>query len=118
MRFSVETWAPEYGASIETDDLVDASERVDATVEVALADATAELASEGAPSLESIFLDEGFGTLDPTTLDVVASAIEELGSAGRMVAVVTHIRELAERMPVRLEVTKVGASSRVERVDT
>ena len=42
---------------------------------------------------------------------------EELGSAGRMVAVVTHIRELAERMPVRLEVTKVGTSSRVERVD-
>ena len=76
---------------------------------LALAEATSELAAEGAPRLESIFLDEGFGTLDPTTLDVVASAIEELGSAGRMVAVVTHIRELAERMPVRLEVTKVGA---------
>jgi DNA repair protein SbcC/Rad50 len=84
---------------------------------LALADATSELAVDGAPRLESIFLDEGFGTLDPTTLDVVATAIEELGSAGRMVAVVTHIRELAERMPVRLEVTKVGASSRVERVD-
>jgi DNA repair protein SbcC/Rad50 len=84
---------------------------------LALAEATSELAAEGAPRLDSIFLDEGFGTLDPTTLDVVASAIEELGSSGRMVAVVTHIRELAERMPVRLEVTKVGASSRVERID-
>jgi exonuclease SbcC len=84
---------------------------------LALADATSELAVDGAPRLESIFLDEGFGTLDPTTLDVVATAIEELGSAGRMVAVVTHIRELAERMPVRLEVKTVGASSRVERVD-
>ena len=71
---------------------------------LALADATSELSPEGAPTIESIFLDEGFGSLDPGTLDVVAAAIEELGSTGRMVAVVTHIRELADRMPVRLEV--------------
>ena len=62
--------------------------------------------------LESIFLDEGFGTLDPDTLDVVAAAIEELGSSGRMVGVVTHIRELADRMPVRFEVTKAGVARR------
>jgi DNA repair protein SbcC/Rad50 len=84
---------------------------------LALADATSELAPEGSPALESIFLDEGFGSLDPSTLDVVASAIEELGTTGRMVAVVTHIRELADRMPVRLEVTKTAATSSVERVD-
>ena len=83
---------------------------------LALADATAELSSEGAPTIESIFLDEGFGSLDPATLDVVAAAIEELGSTGRMVAVVTHIRELADRMPVRFEVTKAG-SSVVRRAD-
>lgn len=35
-----------------------------------------------------------------------------------MVGIVTHIRELADRMPVRLEVTKTGGSSRVERVET
>jgi len=84
---------------------------------LALATATAELAPEGAPQIDSIFLDEGFGTLDPHTLDVVASAIEELGASGRMVGIVTHIRELADRMPVRLEVTKTGGSSRVERVE-
>jgi DNA repair protein SbcC/Rad50 len=84
---------------------------------LALADATSELAPEGAPTLESIFLDEGFGSLDPATLDTVAAAIEELGSAGRMVVVVTHIRELAERLPVRLEVTKSPASATVERID-
>ena len=83
---------------------------------LALADATAELSSQG--SIESIFLDEGFGTLDPATLDIVATAIEELGSTGRMVAVVTHIRELADRMPVRLEVTKAGSSSSVSRIET
>ncbi|MET0577111.1 MAG: SMC family ATPase, partial [Ilumatobacteraceae bacterium] len=89
---------------------------------LALADATNELSTatheRSAPAMESIFLDEGFGTLDPGTLDVVAAAIEELGSRGRMVALVTHIRDLADRMPVRLEVTKTGATSRVERVDT
>ena len=41
---------------------------------LALAEATAELAPEGAPRIDSIFLDEGFGTLDPHTLDIVASA--------------------------------------------
>jgi DNA repair protein SbcC/Rad50 len=84
---------------------------------LALSAATAELAPDGAPQIESIFLDEGFGTLDPQTLDTVASAIEELGASGRMVGIVTHIRELADRMPVRLEVTKSGGSSRVERVE-
>lgn len=84
---------------------------------LALATATAELAPDGAPQIDSIFLDEGFGTLDPQTLDTVASAIEELGASGRMVGIVTHIRELADRMPVRLEVTKTGGASRVERVE-
>ncbi|MDE0436832.1 MAG: SMC family ATPase [bacterium] len=84
---------------------------------LAVADATAELAPEGAPRMESIFLDEGFGTLDPHTLDTVATAVEELGTTGRFVGIVTHIRELADRMPVRLEVTKTGGSATVERVE-
>jgi len=85
---------------------------------LAVADATAELAPEGAPRMESIFLDEGFGTLDPHTLDTVATAVEELGTTGRFVGIVTHIRELADRMPVRLEVTKTGGSASVERIET
>ncbi len=84
---------------------------------LALADSIAELAPEGSPRLESIFLDEGFGTLDPETLDLVASAIEELGAAGRMVGLVTHIRELADRMPVRFEVTKGARTASVERIE-
>ncbi|MDQ1521752.1 MAG: repair protein SbcC/Rad50, partial [Actinomycetota bacterium] len=72
----------------------------------------------GAPRLEAIFLDEGFGTLDPESLDVVASTIETLGTTGRMVGIVTHVRELADRVPVRFEVRKVGRSSTVEMVTT
>jgi DNA repair protein SbcC/Rad50 len=84
---------------------------------LALADQVAGLGSSGSARLESLFLDEGFGTLDPDTLDVVATALDELGAAGRMVGVVTHVRELAERLPVRFEVRKVGGSAAVERVD-
>jgi exonuclease SbcC len=84
---------------------------------LALAGNVAEMAAEGGARLESIFLDEGFGTLDPDTLDVVAAAIEELGASGRMVVIVTHIRELADRMPVRFEVTKSATTAEVERVE-
>jgi DNA repair protein SbcC/Rad50 len=84
---------------------------------LALAEHVAELAAEGAARLESLFLDEGFGTLDADTLDVVASAIEELGSRGRMVGVVTHVRDLAERIPVRFEVRRGPTGSSLRRVE-
>jgi exonuclease SbcC len=82
---------------------------------LALADRIADLAAEGAATLESIFLDEGFGTLDPETLDVVAGTIESLGSGERVVGIVTHVPELAERMPVRFRVRKTGRTSTVTR---
>lgn len=82
---------------------------------LALADNIASLASDGAPAIESMFLDEGFGTLDADTLDVVASAIEELGAEGRVIGVVTHIRDLADRIPVRFEVARTPNGSSVTR---
>ena len=84
---------------------------------LALADRIASLAARGAARLESIFLDEGFGSLDPDTLDVVASAIEELGASGRVVGVVSHVTELAERLPVRFEIERAGNASSVTRID-
>ena len=51
------------------------------------------------------------------TLDLVAASVEELSASGRFVAIVTHIRELADRVPVRFEVTKDATTSRVARVD-
>ncbi|MEJ7582835.1 MAG: SbcC/MukB-like Walker B domain-containing protein [Acidimicrobiales bacterium] len=85
---------------------------------LALADQIGQLAAKGAARLESIFLDEGFGALDPDTLDTVAVAIEELGSRGRTVGLVTHLPELAERVPVRFDVVKGRATSTVVRTDT
>jgi exonuclease SbcC len=83
---------------------------------LALSRQIANLAAEGAPRLDAILLDEGFGTLDPETLEVVAGTIERLGTSGRMVGVITHVRELAERVPVRFEVRKGARTSTVEKV--
>ncbi len=85
---------------------------------LALADQVGAMAAGGAAKLDSIFLDEGFGTLDADSLDAVASALETLGSDDRMVGIVTHVRELAERVPVRYEVVKGARTSTIQRVDT
>jgi exonuclease SbcC len=80
---------------------------------LALAESLTELSAEGraADTLESLFLDEGFGTLDGETLDVVITALDALHGGQRMVGIVTHLRELAERLPARLEVRRQGQSA-------
>ncbi|GAA5070014.1 hypothetical protein GCM10023259_067070 [Thermocatellispora tengchongensis] len=83
---------------------------------LALSDQVAGLAAAAARSLDSIFLDEGFGTLDPATLDTVATTLERLASSReRMVGVVTHVPALAERVPVRFEITRDGSGSHVRK---
>jgi exonuclease SbcC len=67
----------------------------------------------GAVPLDSLFIDEGFGTLDPETLETVATAIETLPVGGRMVGIITHVRELAERLPARVIVEKRTDGSRL-----
>jgi exonuclease SbcC len=68
--------------------------------------------SSGLRDLNSMFLDEGFGTLDEDTLETVASTLERLAAdSGRMVGIVTHVAALAERVPVRFVVTRTGATS-------
>ncbi|MGB3438824.1 MAG: SMC family ATPase, partial [Actinophytocola sp.] len=74
--------------------------------------------SGGKRDLSSMFLDEGFGTLDESTLDTVAATLERLASeTDRMVGIVTHVPALAERVPVQFAVTRDGASSRLKRVE-
>ncbi|MEU8635066.1 SMC family ATPase [Amycolatopsis sp. NPDC048633] len=83
---------------------------------LALSSQLGAMAADGATKLESIFLDEGFGTLDEATLDVVASTLENLSATGsRMVGVITHVPALAERVPVRFQVTRDGTGSHISR---
>jgi exonuclease SbcC len=85
---------------------------------LALSRQVSALAASGAAKLESIFLDEGFGTLDETSLDVVAATLENLAATGeRMVGVITHVSSLADRIPVRFQVTRTGAKSHIERIN-
>ncbi|HUC22990.1 MAG TPA: SMC family ATPase [Streptosporangiaceae bacterium] len=70
--------------------------------------------SAGMRELNSMFLDEGFGTLDPDTLDTVASTLERLAAdSDRMVGVITHVAELAERVPVKFVVNRTGTTSTI-----
>jgi exonuclease SbcC len=72
--------------------------------------------SAGVRDLNSMFLDEGFGTLDPETLDTVATTLERLAAdKDRMVGLVTHVAALAERVPVRFVVSRDGATSALRR---
>jgi exonuclease SbcC len=64
--------------------------------------------------LDSLFIDEGFGTLDPETLDTVAGAIELLGEGDRMVGIITHVAELTERLPARVLVRKGPTGSFIQ----
>jgi exonuclease SbcC len=82
---------------------------------LALSSQMSSLSAAGVARLDSIFLDEGFGTLDPETLDVVASTLETLAQDDRMVGVITHVAALAERVPVRFLVSRDAKTSRVVR---
>jgi len=63
--------------------------------------------------LEAMFIDEGFGTLDPEALDMVVEALERLRDTDRLVGIITHVAALAERIPDGLVVERTGNSSRV-----
>jgi DNA repair protein SbcC/Rad50 len=68
--------------------------------------------SAGMRDLNSVFLDEGFGTLDEDTLETVAATLERLAAdKDRMVGVITHVATLADRVPVRFVVSRAGGTS-------
>lgn len=85
---------------------------------LALAERVVATSAIGTARIESMFLDEGFGTLDTETLETVATVVQELGSRDRMVGLVTHVRELADQIPTRFEVKRLPDGATVTRVDT
>lgn len=67
--------------------------------------------------VESLFIDEGFGSLDPTTLNIAMDALERLHNQGRKVGVISHVQEMTERIPVQIKVSKQHSGrSKVELV--
>ena len=76
-------------------------------VSLALALALSDLVSHKT-SIESLFLDEGFGTLDSETLDTALDALDSLNASGKMIGVISHIEAMKERIPVQIKVQKMN----------
>ncbi|UCA61343.1 AAA family ATPase [Chryseobacterium rhizoplanae] len=74
-------------------------------VSLALALGLASLSSSRM-KVESLFIDEGFGSLDPNTLNIAMDALERLHNQGRKVGVISHVQEMTERIPVQIKVSK------------
>ncbi len=62
--------------------------------------------SAGRQLVECLFIDEGFGMLDPATLHLALDALELLQQQGRKIGVISHIREMTDRIPVQIQVKK------------
>jgi DNA repair protein SbcC/Rad50 len=73
-------------------------------------------AEAGGVDLDTLFIDEGFGTLDSETLDQVMAVIDELRDRGRVVGIVSHVADLKDRVAERLEVRRLPDGSSTARV--
>jgi DNA repair protein SbcC/Rad50 len=76
-------------------------------VSLALALGLSELASQKI-AIDSLFLDEGFGTLDEESLEIALNALNLLQSGGKMVGVISHVEALKERIPLQIKVVPNG----------
>ena len=74
--------------------------------------------NSGGIKLDTIFIDEGFGTLDSETLDFAMKTLLELQSSGRIVGIISHVEELKNQIPVRLEIKTTKSGSTAEFVGT
>ena len=66
--------------------------------------------------VESLFIVEGFGSLDADTLRVAMDALESLRTQGRKIGVISHVQEMTERIPVRVQVSREGNGKSIVRI--
>ncbi|WP_210486201.1 AAA family ATPase [Rufibacter aurantiacus] len=87
-------------------------------VSLALALGLSDLASHKA-QIHSLFIDEGFGTLDADTLDIAMDALESLQASGKMIGIISHVEALKERISTQIVVEKqAGGHSKISVVST
>ncbi|MDA9558330.1 SMC family ATPase, partial [Vibrio sp.] len=71
----------------------------------------------GGIRLDTLFIDEGFGSLDPESLDLALQTLIDLQKGGRMIGVISHVTEMKEQLSMRVEVesSRIGSSLKVVR---
>lgn len=85
-----------------------------ASLSMALGLADVVQAHAGGIQLDTMFIDEGFGTLDPESLDNAIECLMDLQNDGRLVGIISHVPELRERIDARLEVSSTSKGSMAE----
>ena len=106
-----------YSGSARPVETLSGGESFLASLSLALGLAAVVKNTAGGIKLDTIFIDEGFGSLDGETLDVAMNALTDLQIGGRLVGIISHVEELRRRVPTRLEVfkTKTGSDAHFAR---
>lgn len=104
----------DYTGAIRSAGTLSGGETFMASLSLALGLADVVSAEAGGLELDTLFIDEGFGSLDADTLDAVMGVLDELRAGGRVVGIVSHVDEMRQRIPSRLHVIRGRAGSRLE----
>ncbi|MFD6897531.1 AAA family ATPase [Rhodococcus sp. NPDC060086] len=104
----------EYTGAVRSTKTLSGGESFQASLALALGLADVVAAEAGGVVIDTMFIDEGFGTLDADALDAVMGVLDELRAGGRVVGVVSHVDELRQRIPSRLHVLRGRTGSTVQ----
>ncbi|MFD4367992.1 AAA family ATPase [Rhodococcus sp. NPDC058521] len=104
----------DYTGTVRSAKTLSGGESFLASLSLALGLADVVAAESGGVVLDTMFIDEGFGTLDADTLDSVMSVLDELRDGGRVVGIVSHVDEMRQRIPSRLHVIRGRFGSTLE----
>lgn len=88
-------------------------------VSLALALSLAEVVQSlfGGIELSSLFIDEGFGTLDFDTLDSAVALLDSIQSDGRSIGIVTHVDQMQKTLPIGMKIHKTARGSSMEQIE-
>ncbi|GGK47929.1 AAA family ATPase [Nocardia camponoti] len=106
----------DYTGAVRSAKTLSGGETFMASLALALGLADVVAAESGGLRLDTLFIDEGFGSLDADTLDAVMGVLDELREGGRVVGVVSHVDEMRQRIPTRLHVIRGRDGSQVKTV--
>ncbi|WP_020500755.1 AAA family ATPase [Sciscionella marina] len=104
----------DYSGQVRPAKTLSGGESFMASLALALGLADVVAAETGGAQLDTLFVDEGFGTLDADSLEDVMSILDELRAGGRIVGLVSHVDELRQRVPTQLRVRKSRGGSTLE----